>query len=255
MKKTIITIILLTFSIIGYSQFKNATFLYKGFTLPYQLMLPEGYDESKSYPLLIFLHGAGERGNDNQKQLTHGKEFLIGNFQAKYPAIVIAPQCPSDSYWANVVRHQIDNKLTFSYSLTDEPTKPMEALMALIGNWMSSGKVDINKMYVGGLSMGGMGTLELLWRMPNTFAAAFPICGGMDTGKLPLFAKNTAVWLFHGDADMTVPAEYSRTVYKTLKELGGEVEYTEYKGVGHNSWDYAFKEEGLASWLFSFKRQ
>ena len=140
----------------------------------------------------VFLHGAGERGNDNQKQLTHGKQFLIDNFQSAYPAIVIAPQCPADSYWANVVRHQIDDKMTLTFGLSEGITDPMRTLIALMQNWLTSGKVDSNQVYVGGLSMGGMGTLELLWRLPDTFSAAFPICGGADLSKLPLYAHNTA---------------------------------------------------------------
>ena len=101
--------------------------------------------------------------------------------------------------------------------------------MVLVKDWLSSGKVDANRVYIGGLSIGGMGTLELLWRMPQTFAAAFPICGGGDLNKLPIYAKNTAVWLFHGDEDSIVPVENSRSIYNRLKELGCDVEYTEYK--------------------------
>lgn len=221
-----------------------------GFTLPYQVMYPDNYDATKQYPLLVMLHGAGERGDDNQKQLTHGKEFLTSNFLSDYPAIVIAPQCPANNYWANVVRHQIDDKMTLTFGLADQPTQPMSTLVSLIQDWLSSGKVDVNRVYVGGLSMGGMGTLELIWRMPQTFAAAFPICGGGDLSKLPTYSKHTAVWLFHGDDDSVVPVENSRQIYNKLKELGCDVEYTEYKGVNHGSWVNAFQEKGLASWLF-----
>lgn len=225
-----------------------------GYTLPYQVMYPENYDSTKQYPLVVFLHGAGERGNDNEKQLTHGKQFLIDNFYSDNPAIVIAPQCPADSYWANVIRHQLPDKMEFTFGVTDKATQPMETLIILIQSWVSSGKVDISKVYVGGLSMGGMGTFEILWRMPHTFAAAFPICGGGDISKLPLYARNTAVWIFHGDEDNVVPVQYSRSIYECLKELGCDVEYTEYKGVNHGSWNNAFNEKGLASWLLSHNR-
>lgn len=251
MKKSIFTLIFLIFSLFSYAQFKNASFMINGHTLPYQIMYPENYDETKAYPLVVFLHGAGERGNDNQKQLTHGKQFLIDNFHLAHPSIVIAPQCPTDSYWANVMRHQIDNKMTLTFGVSDSPTQPMNTLMALIQYWLSSEKIDTGKVYVGGLSMGGMGTLELLWRMPRTFTAAFPICGGADLSKLSLYAKNTAVWIFHGSDDSVVPAQNSRDIYKNLKELGCDTEYTEYEGVNHNSWDNAFQEKDLATWLFT----
>ena len=254
MKKIFLSLLLLSCWQLGFAQFKNASFMVNGYTLPYQIMFPENYDESKQYPLVVFLHGAGERGNDNQKQLTHGKQFLIDNFYTRNQAIVIAPQCPESSYWANVKRHQIDDKTMFTFGATNEATLPMQTLVSLVRDWVSSGKVDAERVYAGGLSMGGMGTLELLWRMPDTFAAAFPICGGTDLNKLSLYAKNTAVWLFHGDEDSVVPVENSRSAYKRLKELGCDAEYTEYKGVYHDSWVNAFQEKDLASWLFRHKK-
>lgn len=254
MKRHLFTFILLICSVSLFSQFQSASFMVNGYNLPYQVMFPENYDETKQYPLLIFLHGAGERGSDNEKQLTHGRQFLIDNFYSQNPAIVIAPQCPENSYWAGIVRHQIGDKMTITFGMTDRPTEPMQTLMSLIQNWLSSGKVDTSRVYVGGLSMGGMGTLELLWRMPQVFVAAFPICGGGDLSKLPVYAKNTAVWLFHGDSDSVVPVENSRSIYTELKRLGCDVEYTEYKGVNHNSWDNTFKETQLAPWLFNHQR-
>lgn len=245
----IFLLVLSTFSI--NAQFISASYQFGGKILKYQLMLPEGYSESKKYPLILFLHGAGERGSDNEKQLTHGKQFLIDNFHSKSSSIVIVPQCPDDDYWANVERHQIGDKITFSFNGGDEPTESMFVLKHLVYNWLTSGKVDKSQVYVGGLSMGGMGTFELLWRMPKVFAAAFVICGGVDVKKLPLFAKNTALWLFHGDSDSVVPVDNSRSNYKRLQALGCDVKYTEYKGVNHNSWDSAFVEKQLPSWLFS----
>lgn len=254
MKKSVLLFSFLLVGILsGFSQFKNASFMVNGFSLPYQIMYPDNYDETKAYPLVVMLHGAGERGDDNHKQLTHGEDFLVDNFSSKYPAIVIVPQCPTTSYWANVTRHEIDGKMNLSFGFTDTPTLAMQTLMALIADWQSSGKVDINRFYVGGLSMGGMGTFELLWRMPRTFAAAFAICGGGDLSKLPIYAKHTAVWIFHGDADSVVPVQNSRNIYSRLKELGCDVEYTEYEGVNHGSWINAFQEKRLAGWLFDHR--
>lgn len=254
MKKISLTFCLLICSLFSFAQFKSASFMVNGFSLPYQIMFPENYDANKQYPLLVLLHGAGERGDNNQAQLTYGKQFLTDNFLTKYPAIVIVPQCPANNYWANVVRHQVGDKMTITFGVDDKPTQAMSTLMALIQDWLSSGKVDLNRVYVGGLSMGGMGTLELLWRMPQTFAAAFAICGGADSSKLPLYAKNTAVWLFHGDDDSVVSVDNSRRIYKQLKDLGSDVEYTEYEGVNHGSWINAFEEKELAPWLFKHKR-
>ncbi|SHF78469.1 carboxylesterase family protein [Dysgonomonas macrotermitis] len=254
MRKVFFSLVFLLVSIYSFAQFTSASYMSNGFTLPYQVMFPQNYDESKAYPLVILLHGAGERGNDNEKQLTHGKQFLIDNFQSTYPAIVIAPQCPLESYWSNVERHQVGRKMSMTFGLTDQPTAAMSTLMNLIQNWVSSGSVNTRQVYIGGLSMGGMGTLELLWRMPQTFTAAFAICGGSDLDKLPVYAKHTPLWLFHGDADVVVSVNNSRNINKRLLELGGEVKYTEYPGVNHNSWENAFQEKELASWLFQHKK-
>ena len=219
---------MLLFSISLFAQFTSASFQYIGYKLPYQIMYPENYDSSKRYPLVVFLHGAGERGNDNQKQLTHGKQFLIDN--------------------------EINGRSEFTFGLTDKPTRSMETLISLVNWWVSSGLIDTNRIYVGGLSMGGMGTFELLWRMPNTFAAAFPICGGSANDILNLYAKNTAVWIFHGEVDNVVSPDFSRNAYNRLKELGCDVKYTEYEGVNHGSWNNVFAEKELIPWLFDHKK-
>jgi predicted peptidase len=226
-----------------------------GYTLPYKVMYPKEYDESKQYPLVVFLHGAGERGDDNQKQLTHGETFFVESFHAKYPAIVIAPQCPANTYWCNVKRHAIENKAIFNFDNNQKSTQPMEVLVELVKDYLSSGKVATNQVYVGGLSMGGMGTYELLWRLPNVFAAAFPICGGGDTQKVVRNTKNTALWIFHGAEDSVVPVSFSQAMYTALLRAQREVKYSEYPGVNHNSWINAFAEKDLASWLYSHKKK
>lgn len=255
MRLLINTLLLLFFCALSLSaQFTPASFQQGGKTMHYQVLYPDNYDSAKQYPLLVFLHGAGERGDDNQKQLTHGKEFLICNFMSKHPAIVLVPQCPADDYWSNVQRSQIGEKTTFTFGLTDEPTESMLLLMALIEHWLTSGRIDTKRVYAGGLSMGGMGTFELLWRMPHTFAAAFPICGSSSVDKLPAYAKSTAVWIFHGEVDEVVPPILSVKAYEALQALGCDVKYTAYKGVNHNSWDNVFKEETLVPWLFEHRK-
>jgi len=254
MRTKLALLLLLFYSTFTFAQFVEARYMINGNALPYQVMFPKDYDETKQYPLLVFLHGAGERGNDNQKQLTHGKDFLINNFQSEYPAIVIAPQCPEDSYWSNVERQSIGNQNTFTFGVSEKPTVAMETLVYLIKNWLNSGKIDTKQVYVGGLSMGGMGTYELLWRMPDTFAAAFPICGGGQINKITDNTTNTPLWIFHGEVDGVVPAKFSQDMYNSLKTARNEVKYTEYPNVNHNSWDNVFQEKELASWLFSHKK-
>lgn len=254
MKTKLLIIFLFLCSTLTYAQFEPASYMINGNTLPYQVMFPKNYDATKQYPLMVFLHGAGERGNDNEKQLTHGKDFLINNFQSDCPAIVIVPQCPETSYWANVEKQYFGNKTTFTFGISDKATPPMETLVLLITNWLNSGKIDQHQVYVGGLSMGGMGTYELLWRMPNTFAAAFAICGGGDIPKVQYYTKNTALWIFHGSADNIVPVQLSQKMYESLKAAGNDVKYTEYPDVNHGSWVNVFQEKELVPWLMSHKK-
>ncbi|MDR1226144.1 MAG: prolyl oligopeptidase family serine peptidase [Prevotellaceae bacterium] len=237
--------------------FKKEKFTHEAFTLPYRVMYPEGYDSTKQYPLVVFLHGAGERGDDNEMQLKYGHDFFIKyNYsKSQFPAIVVAPQCPLSSYWPNVLRQQKDEKLSFAFGVTDEPTPAMKTAMALVDYWLAAGRVDNRQVYIGGLSMGGMGTLEMLWRKPSVFAAAFPVCGGADMSKLNRYSKMPmGMWLFHGDADVVVPVQHSREVYNALKAVDFDVRYTEYPNVNHNSWDHVFQETMLMPWLFGHKK-
>lgn len=254
MRTKLLIALLLVCSTLTYAQFESASYMINGHTLPYQVMFPKDYDATKQYPLLVFLHGAGERGNDNEIQLANGKDFLVDNFQSEYPAIIIVPQCPATSYWSNVEKHTLNNKTTFRFGLSDKATTPMETLTSLIANWLNSGKVKQDQVYAGGLSMGAMGTYELLWRMPNTFAAAFAICGGGDVAKVQYYTKNTALWIFHGSADDIVPPYFSQQMYEALKAAGNDVKYTEYPDVNHGSWINVFQNKELAPWLLNHKK-
>ena len=251
MKLKLFLLLYLTSTTFAFAQFKPALYMINGHTLPYQVMYPKDYDASKRYPLVVFLHGAGERGLDNQKQLGNGAEnFLLNNFQSQYPAIVIAPQCPETSYWSNVEKSVLDGKTSFVFGVNDQPTEAMYALTHLVEFWLKSGKVNLSQVYVGGLSMGGMGTYELLWRLPNTFIAAFPICGGGDVNKIVNNTRNTAIWMFHGADDVVVSVSFAQDMHQQLEEAGLEVKYTEYPGVNHNSWDNVFQNKEIVPWLF-----
>ncbi|WP_276497366.1 prolyl oligopeptidase family serine peptidase [Pontibacter litorisediminis] len=221
-------------------------------TLPYRILYPNNFDPKEKYPLVLVLHGAGERGNDNESQLVYGASRFLEE-QEQYPAIVVFPQCPKDSYWSNVdIVTGESGKRTFNFRAGGEPTKAMDALLGLLKKLRKSGSVEKDRIYLGGLSMGGMGTFELLWRRPKTFAAAFPICGGGASETARKYAKKVeSIWVFHGEEDSVVPVEHSRVMAGAIEKAGGDVKLTVYPGVNHNSWDYAFQEPELLQWLFS----
>ncbi len=233
------------------SQYQKLTFEMDGGTLPYRMLLPKDYDPSVKYPLILVLHGAGERGNDNESQLVHGSSlFLKEEIRSKYPAIVVFPQCAKNSYWAKIkVEGEIPNR-KFIYYEDAEPTEDLVLVEGLLKHLKKTYKLNKKKIYVGGLSMGGMGTFEIVRRNPKLFAAAFPICGGANP-KISKRLKKLDWWVFHGDADQVVPEKYSAQMVKAMKNENINVKYSVYQGVGHNSWDNAFAEPELIPWLFS----
>ncbi len=224
-----------------------------GSVLPYRILFPDEYDKAKRYPLVLVLHGAGERGNDNEKQLVHGgKLFLDSAVRKNYPAIVVFPQCPQESYWSSVKIDRTTTPLALSFDYSQPVTAPLRDAMALVREIVSKEGVNPKKVYITGLSMGGMGTFEAVHRYPDTFAAALPICGGGDT--LQYKKVKTPFWVFHGTADGVVDVKYSRAMVDRLKEMKVKVKYTEYPGVNHNSWDNAFAEPDFLKWMFSRKK-
>jgi predicted peptidase len=234
------------------SLFQKKWYVQNNDTLPYRILLPINFNPSKKYPLVLFLHGAGERGSDNEKQLIHGaKLFANDSIRQQFPAIVVFPQCAENSYWSNVIREtDSTGKRNFLFQTGGEPTTPMRLLQRLITQLTDEYPVDRKRMYVGGLSMGGMGTFELVRRNPLTFAAAIPICGGAHpktAGKL----NKTAWWVFHGAKDDVVPPIYSEQMVNALKKKKAEVLFRLYPDANHNSWDAAFAEKDLLPWLFS----
>jgi predicted peptidase len=222
-------------------------------TLRYRILYPENFDPQKKYPLVLFLHGSGERGKDNSAQLVHGsKMFVDPKNHSQFPAIVIFPQCPKDSYWAKIVRGiDPNNANSFLFDPYGEPTKPMMLTILLIKKTLKEKHIDKNRVYVGGLSMGGMGTFEILHRCPKTFAAAFPICGGGNPESVRKYAKKVKIWVFHGALDNVVLPKYSEEMVNALKRKKGDVKFTVYPEANHNSWDSAFAEPTLLPWLFS----
>ena len=227
--------------------------------LPYRILYPLNFDATKKYPLLIFLHGAYEKGTDNESQLNiGGRYFLADSNRRNFPAVIVVPQCPLDDSWA-YFETELDSSTglakKWNFPFPKEPTKIVALLKQMLDSLVSLSFVDKNKVYVGGLSQGGMGVFDLIARYPNLFAAAFPICGAGKISTASKFAEHTAVWIFHGKDDDIVPVYFSQQFYRKLKKLGSDVRYTEYPGARHNSWVNAFKEPQLLPWLISKTKQ
>jgi predicted peptidase len=237
--------------------FQKETFVSAtGLELPYRILYPENYDKTKKYPLVLFLHGAGERGNNNESQLTHGARLFVdpANRQA-YPAIVIFPQCPTEGYWSSVEIDRNTSPLTLKFDYSRPITPALQAAIELVQKMVVNEGVDKSRVYITGLSMGGMGTFEAVYRYPRLFAAAEPICGGADVKAYDKRVSKIPFRVFHGAKDVVVDVRHSQAIVEKLKILNTKVEYIEYPEVNHNSWDNAFAEPDFLSWMFSRKRK
>jgi len=220
--------------------FKNA----KSETLLYRLFVPQNYDRKKKYPLVLYLHGGGGRGNDNLKQIQGGNGYLIDFFtqsetQTRYPSFVVAPQSPMQEGWVDF------EPLT--------PTRQLRLVSELIAELRQTYNIDGDRLYVAGQSLGGFGTFAIISEYPRMFAAGVPLCGGGDESKAARRSK-TPVWAFHGEKDEVVRVERSRNIVAAIRKAGGEAKYTEYAGEGHNIWQKVVNEPELRSWLFAQRR-
>ena len=245
--------VLLMVPVIASSQNKESyqreQFVRKGDTLPYRILYPENFRRNKKYPVVLFLHGAGERGNDNQAQLVHGGDLFLKT-RKEFPAIVIFPQVPKDDYWANVEVNRETRPFEFDYNSDGRPTRSMELAMELMDSLTGQKFVDRSRVYVAGLSMGGMGTYEILGRRPEMFAAAIAICGGADPEIAKKYNPNLDIWIFAGEKDDIVPPEFSKTMSRVINHLGRDAKLSLYPNDNHNSWDSALAEPELLPWLF-----
>ena len=233
--------------------FGREQFIEKNDTLNYRILYPSNFSKDKKYPVVLFLHGAGERGNNNESQLTHGSKLFLEK-REEFPAIVIFPQAPPIDFWAKVEVKRDTIPFKFNFKNEEEPTKALNLVMALLNSVISEEYVDTNRIYVGGLSMGGMGTFEILSRKPDLFAAAFTICGGADPAIVKNYTPGFNVWIFHGEKDDVVLPEYSKNMAREINSHGGNAKLSLYPNDNHNSWDSAFAEPYLLPWLFSHER-
>ena len=227
----------------------------KGNSLPYRLLVPkvntDGTKDSWArLPLILFLHGAGERGSDNKAQLKWGGSLLAGDVQRQEPTFVVAPQCPQGKQWVNTPWGK------GSYSTEKVPiSDELRMALEIVEQVKKDFPVDPDRVYVMGLSMGGYGSWDAVARRPELFAAAVPICGGGDPSRAEAIAKNkVGVWAFHGGADNVVPPQGSRDMVEAMKRAGAEPKYAEYPDVGHDSWVKAWNEPELVEWLFAQER-
>jgi len=229
-------------------------------TLPYRLYVPEDYNAEKEYSFLLFLHGAGNCGNDNESQVSvHTgllNRIITGEtvtyngeaIDASREFIIVAPQCPNGSQWVDT---SWSVKPDPSYKLDEVPqSRHMTAVVELIGEMQSQYNLNPSRMYLTGLSMGGFGAWDLLMRYPDLFAAAIPLGGAGDPSKADII-KNTPVWTFHQLHDPTVASDGTVAMVKVLVEAGAEVKFTPYFDGVHNAWAKGYAEPELLQWLYS----
>jgi len=226
--------------------FLDRTVNVAGTEYKYQVFAPDNWTKKQKWPVILFLHGAGERADDGLIQTEVGIGTAIRRGRSRFPAIVVMPQCRKDMWWAD--------------SMAD-------VAMAALAAAQKEFHGDPDRTYLTGLSMGGYGTWYLAGKYPGKFAAIAPICGGIlvpdkaraqspdDNSPYTEAAKKigprTPVWIFHGGDDPVVPVTESRRMNEAMKALGGEVHYTEYPGVGHNSWEKAYAEAEFITWMLS----
>ncbi len=219
----------------------------------YRLLRPEpgtgDGQEAARHPLVLFLHGAGERGSDNAKQLKYLPTWLAEPaVRRRHPCFVLAPQCRMDERWVDV--SWADKK---SPPQLATPTADLAAAIRALEETIARERVDLDRIYLTGLSMGGFGTWDLATRMPERFAAILPICGGGDEGVAARIVR-LPTWSFHGDADRVVSVERSRSMIEAVRAAGGRPIYSELAGVGHDSWTPAYRDGFVLDWLFSQRR-
>lgn len=223
-----------------------------GHALPYRLYVPRGVDPTKKLPLVLFLHGAGGRGTDNLMQLTDQAAplvFVQPENQARWPVMMVAPQCPVDQQWVAMPWAAPSGK----GQRPPQPTWPLAAAIALVDRLAAEfPAVDPARLYVTGMSMGGFGTFDAAARYPGKWRAVVPVCGGYDDDQVASLV-GLPLWAFHAADDPAVPVARTRDVIAAIRAHGGEPRYTEYPVSahhGHFSWIPAYGDPELLPWMF-----
>ncbi len=233
-----------------------------GLTMPYRLYVPENYDPNKTYPLVLFMHGGGERGDDNEKQLLANQGATIwakSEEQAKRPCFVLAPQAHSSWDGGFGVTRGEDNVVNLKNVMT--VGKDLKLAYKVLNEVLNKYKknIDTNRLYCTGLSQGGFGTWLLNQTYPNLFAAMVPVAGGGDVNTIAVL-KNKPIWAFHAESDSVIPVSYDRNAISALRNLGANPIYTEFNKDtfifpdGHFAWVLAYKNEAMREWLFKQKK-
>ncbi len=220
----------------GQAHGRRTGFIDKSITMPdgttreYVVFVPADYSPDKTWPAILFLHGAGERGDDNKGQVRVGIGKAIRKRNTTWPFVTVMPQCAKEQWWT--------------------ATSEKDYALAALTKSQAEYNVDPHQVYLTGLSMGGYGTWALAVDHRQKWAAIVPICGKGDPAKAGRIA-DLPCWCFHGAADETVPPKHSRDMITAIKKCGGKPRYTEYAGVGHNSWDRAYGTDELYTWMLS----
>ena len=227
-----------------FSQYEKEIFISENDTLNFRILKPLDYDSNKQYPVHLFLHGAGERGNDNVSQLVHGGElFLKEENREQFNSWIIFPQASKNDWWGY--------KEPYKFDYNVKESKAMSLVVKLMDNFIERKDVDTNRVYLSGLSMGGMGTFVILNLRPEMFAAATPICGDGDPSLVSNYSKKVPIWIFHGSDDTVVSPKKSLKMATAIIENGGSPKMTFYENVGHDSWNNAFAEKEFINWIHS----
>ncbi|MDZ7316993.1 MAG: prolyl oligopeptidase family serine peptidase [candidate division KSB1 bacterium] len=261
-------------------KFLKRVHTFQGTTIPYRLCFPDFYDPAQRYPLVLALHGAGERGDDNQIHIELHRlatSWADSANQKKYPCFVVAPQCPADNRWVD------SDWSTGYYRISDTPvSNELLAVVDLLDSLVAAYSIDADRLYVTGLSMGGYGTWDLITRWPDKFAAAVPMSGGGDSTRADRI-KHLPIWAFHGQVDNTVPPQGSRQMIQALERRGRQAVYThcrvndctglsddeiaaavaggatllytEWKGKSHVMWAESYDYPYLFPWVFAQNRK
>lgn len=221
--------------------------------LPYRLFMPDGWKTEKNpLPLVLFLHGAGKRGNDNIKPTSSHVDGLISITKSgKYKAFLLAPQCAKDKRWAEI-SWQVP-----AYTNPVPISSTMKMVFTVLDGVIKKYNIDTNRIYVTGLSMGGFGTFDIIYRRPDMFAAAAPLSGGGATATAKKIA-HIPLWAFHGTKDKAVSVNLTREMIKAMKKAGGNPKYTELKGQGHVIWKPIYDgktDKKFYQWFFSREKK